>query len=64
MNKIIEPNHRTESNGIYVTDIMHVFKADNLAFQLERGQQKKKWILLLLETPKTLPVPSPYQRYL
>ena len=41
MNKIIEPNHRTESNGIYVTDIMHVFKADNLAFQLERGQQKK-----------------------
>ena len=35
MNKIIEPSH-----GIYVTDIMHVFKDNNPASQLESGQQK------------------------
>ena len=53
MNKIIEPNHRTESNGIYVTDIMHVFKADNLAFQLERGQQKKMDITFVRNSQNT-----------
>ena len=63
MNEIIELNHRIEGNGIYVTDIMHVFKAKNPASQLESGQQKK-WILLMLETPKTLPVPCPSQTYL
>ena len=41
MNKIIEPNHRVESHGIYVTDIIYVlFKANNPASQLESGQQK------------------------
>ena len=63
MNKIIEPNHRIGHHGIYVTDIMHVYKANNPASQLESGQQQK-WILLLLETSKTLSVPCPYQTYL
>ena len=40
MNKIIEPNHRIGGHGIYVPDIMHVFKAYNPASQLESGQQK------------------------
>ena len=48
---------------VFVTDIIHVFKANNPASQLESGQQKK-WILLLLETSKTLSVPCPYQTYL
>ena len=40
MNKIIEPNHRIGGLGINVTDIMHVFKANNPAPQLKSGQQK------------------------
>ena len=42
LNKIIELNQRIEGNGIYITDIMHVVKANNPASQSERGQQKKK----------------------
>ena len=45
MNEIIELNHRIEGNGIYVTDIMHVFKAKNPASQLESGQQKNGYYL-------------------
>ena len=40
LNEIIEPNHRIQGHGIYVTDIMHVFKANNPASQLGSGQQK------------------------
>ena len=40
MNEIIEPNHGIKGNGIYITDIMHVSKANNPAYQLESGQQK------------------------
>ena len=40
MNGIIEPNHRIDGNGIYVTDIMHVFKANNPASHFESGRQK------------------------
>ena len=60
LNKIIELNHRIEGNGMYITDIMHVFKANNPPSQFESGQQKK-WIILLLETRKTLPIPCPSQ---
>ena len=35
---MIELNYRIEGNGIYVTDIMYVFKANNPASQLESGQ--------------------------
>ena len=45
LNEIIELNHRIEGNGIYVTDIMHVFKAKNPASQLESGQQKNGYYL-------------------
>ena len=41
MNEIIEPNYRIEGYGIYVTDIIHLFKANSLASQLESGQQQK-----------------------
>ena len=41
----------------------HVFKANNTTSQLESGQQIKG-ILLLLETPKTFPIPCPSQTYL
>ena len=34
----MELNYRIEGNGIYITDIMHVFKANNHASQLESVQ--------------------------
>ena len=43
LNKIIELNHRTEGNGIYVTDIMHVFKAHNPTCLLEGGKQNNEY---------------------
>ena len=42
LNKIIELNHRIEGNGMYITDIMHVFKANNPTSQLESGQQSNE----------------------
>ena len=42
LNKIIELNHRIEGNGMYITDIMHVFKANNPTSQLESGQQNNE----------------------
>ena len=39
LNEIIELNHKIEGNGIYIADIMHVFKANNPTSQLESGQQ-------------------------
>ena len=42
LNKIIELNQRIEGNGIYITDIMHVVKANNPASQSERGQQQQQ----------------------
>ena len=50
MNEIIEPNRRIEDHG-YVTDTMHVFKANNPASQLESGQQQK-WILFCWKLAK------------
>ena len=37
LNEIIELNHKIEGNGIYIADIMHVFKANNPTSQLESG---------------------------
>ena len=45
LNEIIELNDRIESNGIYINDIKHVFKANNLPSQLENGQQKNEYYL-------------------
>ena len=36
----MELSHRVEGNGIYITNIMYVFKANNPTSQLESGQQK------------------------
>ena len=35
LREIIELNHRIEGNGIYIVNIMHVFKANNPSSQLE-----------------------------
>ena len=40
LNDIIELKHRVECNGIYINDIMHAFKGDNLVSQLESRRQK------------------------
>ena len=38
MNEIIEVNRRVEGNGIYITDLMYVYIANNPASQLESGK--------------------------
>ena len=38
LNEIVGLNKRIESNGIYITDIMPVYNANNPVFQLESGQ--------------------------
>ena len=45
LNNIILLNHRIEGIGIYITDTMHVFKANNYTSQLESGEQKNKYYL-------------------
>ena len=40
MNEIIELNHRIEGNGIFITDIINLFKDNNPVSQLETGLQK------------------------
>ena len=35
MNEIIDLNRRIEGNGIYITDMMYVYIANNPASQLE-----------------------------
>ena len=54
MNEIIEPNHGIKGNGIYITDIMHVSKANNPAYQLESVQQKN-WYYFCLKLLKHCP---------
>ena len=40
---MIEANHKIKENGIYITDIMYVFKANNPASELNSGQQKNRY---------------------
>ena len=42
LNEIIEPKNRIEFNGFCITDIMHVFKGDNHALELENGKPKSR----------------------
>ena len=58
-----ELNPWTEGNGIYITDIMHVFKANDPTSQLE-SWQKKNGYYFCEKLPKTLPIRCPYQTYL
>ena len=59
--EIIELNHKVEGNGIYITDMMHVFKANNQIFQSESEQQKIGYYFCW-KIPKTLSIQCPYQR--
>ena len=35
---MIEANHKIKENGIYITDVMYVFKDNNPASELNSGQ--------------------------
>ena len=60
MNDIKELKCTIEGNGIYINDIMCVFKADNPASKLDSGQRKNEHYLY----GKLQKIcPCPYQTY-